>query len=313
MQRKKLLVLVPIIDEDFVLLKELANEYDVIKKADFNGCVEDVEIVYGWDSELNLKLVTSPSNKIKWIQAQSAGIDHIDTTVLKEQGILLSNGSGVHGNQMSESVLGMLFTYTRGIKSAVLNQEKATWAIPDKQTDLVGKKVMILGTGHIGARLAEVLKVFQTYLVGVNRSGKPVANFDKMIQQDQLDTVLSEMDIVINLLPDTTVTHHFFTEELFSVMKKGVIFINVGRGGTVKTDDLVIACQNGTIGFAGLDVFEEEPLPKESPLWQLDNCLITPHSSGMTDKYFERLFPIFKTNLEVFLQTGKISENEITL
>lgn len=313
MQKKIVLVLVPISDSDFMLLKEVASGYKVVKKADFNNEFDCVEIMYGWDELLSPQILASLDNHVKWIQVQSAGIDHLPTEELKKQGILLTNGSGVHGHQMSESVLEMLFAYTRGIQSAVINQKNAEWIAPKNQTDLVGKKVMILGTGHIGERLAEVLSVFQTYLVGVNRSGRVVSHFDEMIQQEHLNEVLPEMDIVINLLPDSTETHYFFTEKRFNLMKKGAIFINVGRGGTVKTEDLVKACQNGPIAFAGLDVFEEEPLPKESPLWQLENCLITPHASGKTDRYFDRLLPIFQDNLVTYLQTGKLLKNEIKL
>ncbi|MCS6723485.1 NAD(P)-binding domain-containing protein, partial [Proteus mirabilis] len=183
-------------------------------------------------------------------------------------------------------ILGMIFAHTRKIKESILAQEKSEWISPTQMSDLNQKKVMIVGTGHIGERLAEILKVFQTNITGVNRSGREVSHFDQIIKQDDLLNHISEMDIVVSLLPDTSETHYFFDKAVFSQMKKGVLFINAGRGGTVNTEDLITYCENETIGFAGLDVFEVEPLPKTSPLWKLDNVLITPHSSGATDQYY---------------------------
>ncbi|MFY8329938.1 NAD(P)-dependent oxidoreductase [Vagococcus carniphilus] len=313
MQKKKILTLVPMKEDQLALLKEIAPNYDVISKVDVDKKDTTIEIMYGWDEEISPQILSFSQNQIKWVQAQSAGVDHIDMAPFESQSILLSNASGVHGNQMSESILGMIFAYTRGLQTAILNQSEKRWDKPKMQTDLEGKNIMILGTGHIGERLAEILNVFQVHLVGVNRSKKQVPHFDEIIVQDKIEERISDMDIIINLLPDTKETHYFFTKKLFSQMKQGVMFINAGRGGTVKTTDLIEACQTGQIGFAGLDVFEEEPLPKENPLWKLENVLITPHSSGMTDKYFDRLFPIFLDNLKEFIQTERLVKNEVKI
>lgn len=311
MKKSTLLVTVPIEDSQVKDLETIASNFEIIKLDEFKGNIDDIEILYGWNQEMGNKLLASDRSSLKWVQANSAGVDHIDTNKIKEKNILLSNASGVHGNQMSESILGMIFAHTRKIKEAILAQEKSEWISPTQMSDLNQKKVMIVGTGHIGERLAEILKVFQTKITGVNRSGREVPHFDQIIKQDDLLNHISEMDIVVSLLPDTSETHYFFDKSVFSRMKKGVLFINAGRGGTVNTEDLITYCENETIGFAGLDVFEEEPLPKTSPLWKLDNVLITPHSSGVTDQYYNRLYPIFKKNLLHYLETSDISQNKI--
>ncbi|NKC69183.1 NAD(P)-dependent oxidoreductase [Vagococcus fluvialis] len=311
MKKLTLLVTVPIEDSQVKELETIASNFEIIKLDEFKGNIDDIEILYGWNQEMGNKLLASDTSSLKWVQANSAGVDHIDTNKIKEKNILLSNASGVHGNQMSESILGMIFAHTRKIKEAILAQEKSEWISPTQMSDLNQKKVMIVGTGHIGERLAEILKVFQTNITGVNRSGREVPHFDQIIKQDDLLNHISEMDIVVSLLPDTSETHYFFDKSVFSQMKKGVLFINAGRGGTVNTEDLITYCENETIGFAGLDVFEEEPLPKTSPLWKLDNVLITPHSSGATDQYYNRLYPIFKKNLLHYLETSDISQNKI--
>lgn len=311
MRQGTLLITVPISDKELSEITEIGNEYHVIEQSKFKGNIDDIEIMYGWNEEIGAKILASSTSKLRWIQAHSAGVDHIDSRKLKEKNVLLSNASGVHGHQMSESILGMIFSHTRKIKEAILAQEKKEWTKPSGLTDLNGKRVMIVGTGHIGERLAEILQIFQTQVTGVNRSGRQVPHFDKIIKQEEILTDISDMDIVISLLPDTESTHYFFDKTLFSEMKEGVCFINAGRGGTVNTDDLITFCENNKIGFAGLDVFETEPLPKESPLWQLDNVLITPHSSGATDEYFNRLYPIFKTNLESFVTHKQLIKNKM--
>lgn len=311
MKKSTLLVTVPIEDNQLKELRSLASNYEVIKLDEFRGSIDDIEILYGWNSKMGNKLLASDSSSLKWIQANSAGVDHLDIEKIKEKNILLSNASGVHGNQMSESILGMIFAHTRKIKESILAQEKSEWISPTQMSDLNQKKVMIVGTGHIGERLAEILKVFQTDITGVNRSGREVPYFDQIIKQDDLLEHISEMDIVVSLLPDTSETHYFFDKSVFSQMKKGVLFINAGRGGTVNTKDLITYCENKTIGFAGLDVFEVEPLPKTSPLWKLENVLITPHSSGATDQYYNRLYPIFKKNLLHYIARNDISQNKI--
>lgn len=308
-----LVVNVPLTEEELKELKELAPTYKVVETLEEGDPVEDVAIMYGWNQSLGQRILSTPSNQLKWIQAESAGYDHIDIESLNQQHILLSNASGIHGHQMSESILGMIFAHTRKIKEAILQQEKKNWLKPEGLSDLNGKKVMIVGTGHIGERLAEILQVFQTEVTGVNRKGREVPHFDHIVRQENIQTVIGDMDIIISLLPDSMETKHFFNKELFSIMKPGVMFINAGRGGTVNTADLIDYCQNQTIGFAGLDVFEEEPLPETSPLWQLENCLITPHSSGMSDQYYRRLHPIFMANFTHFLKTGDIEVNKINL
>lgn len=306
-----LLVSVPITDMQLEELSQKAVDYQVVKVLDLQSDISKIEIMYGWDKRIGEEILLSQNSQLKWVQAQSAGVDHIDVKELEKRGVILTNASGVHGNQMSESILGMIFAHTRNIKEAILNQEKSAWVKPDGASDLFGKTVMIVGTGHIGERLAEILRVFGTNIIGVNRSGREVPGFEEILKQGEISQKISEADIIVNLLPDTEETHYFFSDKLFKEMKDGVIFINAGRGGTVNTEALIESCQNDKIAFAGLDVFETEPLPSESPLWKLDNVLITPHTSGMSDQYYQRLFPIFVTNLSEFILKGKVVQNQI--
>ncbi|HCM90041.1 MULTISPECIES: NAD(P)-dependent oxidoreductase [Vagococcus] len=311
MEKAVILVSVPLTDKELENMKSKTSKYEVIKLEDFKGSIDRVEVMYGWDETIGKKILMSPTSCLKWIQAQSSGVDHLDLETIKKRQIILTNASGVHINQLSESILGMIFAHTRNLKEAAVNQEKSLWKKPKTGTDLFGKTIMIVGTGHIGERLAEILKVFHTKIIGVNRSGRKVPGFDDILTQENIKQRLKEADIVIGLLPGTDETQYFFSSTLFEEMKEGVIFINVGRGSTVKTADLIDYCQNGKIAFAGLDVFEIEPLPENSPLWKLDNVLITPHSSGISDQYYKRLYPIFMENLCSYIEKKKVIKNEI--
>lgn len=310
MGKPVLLITVPATHEEKEELQHIAKEYDVVTECD---SLDDVEIMYGWTKELGDKLLTLNDSQLAWIQAESAGVNHLPLTTLKEKNILLSSASGIHGNQMSETILGMIFAHTRRIKTSILNQEKSKWDRHLDTTDLVDKKVMIVGTGHIGQRLAEILRAFQVDTFGVNRSGKPVEYFNHVVKQTDMTSLLADMDIVVNLLPATRATYHLFSDELFEAMKDGVIYINAGRGSTVDTDSLIRHCESGKIGFAGLDVFEEEPLPETHPLWKVENVLITSHISGLSDQYYRRLFPVFKHNLQHYIETKQLSQNQIDL
>ena len=299
-QREELTQVAP--KDDFFTLSELPDDR-----------WQDIEVIYGWSQTIDVEKLKKEGQTLRWIQAESAGFNHLPLSFLQENNIMLSNASGVHGNQMSETILGMIFSHTRGLKESIHNQRDKLWETPKGLTDLANKKVMIVGTGAIGQRLAEILTVFNVDVLGVNRRGGQAPFFKTIIQQDKIQQSLGEMDIVVSLLPSTAATKHLFNSELFEQMKEGSLFINAGRGDTVNTPDLITALEQGPLAFAGLDVFEHEPLPTDSPLWEMDNVMITPHTSGVSDQYYERLFPIFKDNLVSFKKDHLLVRNQVSI
>ena len=311
MGKKKLLIAVPATQEQKKTIEEVASSYEVVTLESIGENVSDVEIMYGWEQIVGDRILQDKASGLKWLQSESAGIDNLDLALIKEKNIILTNASGIHGHQMSETILGMLFIYTRKLKESIQFQETNTWQVPSGLTDLNGKSVLILGTGQVGTRLAKLLQALELTVYGVNRNGREVDYFDQTYTQNDFEQHLDKMDIVINLLPETPATHHLFDRRLFNKMKDQVMFVNAGRGGAVKTEDLIEACKEGGIAFAGLDVFEEEPLPSTSPLWDVDNIFITPHTSGKSDNYYKRLFPIFMENLESYLTTQEVVINKI--
>ena len=275
--------------------------------------VSDVEIMIGWDNKLADELLSEHAS-LSWFQAISAGVDYLPLEKFSERSLLLSNASGLHADSISQHVLATILCDYRGIRKAILNQKVQLWK-DDSITyhSLENTNIVIVGTGKIGQRLAELLYPFGPNIFGINTSGHTVSHFKKVYPLNQLLDFLPSMDIVINILPLTDETTGLYNAEFFSSMKKEASFINVGRGPSVNTGDLIEALNKKQLRFAALDVFEEEPLPKNHPLWTMENVLITPHSSGMTPNFQEKFMKIFLENLKSYTKTRSISINQVNL
>lgn len=296
-------------------IKASAENYEVIA---FNESAthqeEDIEIMLGWDKELGPRLLENPNSHLKWVQSISAGVDSFNLNAFAEKNILLSNGSGIHSISITEHVLGILLAKYRGIlQSAIAQQDKAWKDASINYRQLSGQSMLIVGTGKIGQQLATFAQGLKIRTYGINSSGHPTPGFLECYSQKNMSRIIKDMDIVVNILPLTDETYYLYNEEMFNAMKKQSVFINVGRGPSVKTDDLIQALENGQVGFAALDVFEEEPLPENSLLWTMDNVLITPHISGMTEGFREKLLTIFLANLESFIAEEKLVQNQVNL
>lgn len=295
-------------------LRALARACQVVTTKEIGSIhLDEVEIMVNWQEDIGNQLLSSPTSQLKWLQVYSAGVDNLPLSRLKEKRVLVANASGIHSVSIAETVIGLLLSHYRGLQKAIQNQGQNKWNNDMLVSELAGKSVLIVGTGTIGRQLAKVLNCLGAEVYGINQTGYPLADFKATYSRQEVDDVLPKMDSVVNILPLTIDTYHFYGAQRFQCMKEGVAFINVGRGPSVETDALVEACQSGKIGFAGIDVFEEEPLSAASPLWQMDNVVITPHISGKTDQYISRFFAIFVENLEHYLKHGKLIKNQIKL
>lgn len=298
--------------EQLAKIQEAAPTYEVVDAS--KGLPADLDfarisIVLGWDQQLTPLLT---AGHLQWIQTISAGVDRFDFQSLAERHILLSNASGIHSISIAEHVLGVLLSDSRGIRQSVKDQERQVWAPKSiSYYQLSGKNMMIAGTGHIGRQIALSAQALGINTYGINTSGHPTEGFHECYAVKNMIKLVDDMDIVVNTLPLTDETYHFFNESMFQAMKPETIFVNVGRGPSVNTEDLIQALTFGQLRFAALDVFEEEPLPKTSPLWTMSNVLITPHIAGMTRGFREKLLQIFLTNLESFQKDGTLALNQV--
>ncbi len=251
---------------------------------------------------------TVQSPTVKWIHVASAGVDRLSQE-LKDSSVIITNSSGVHPIPISEHVLGFMLMFARQLNIFYRTQVKdKKWIKNEPEVfELHGKTVIIVGLGRIGSRVAMLAKAFGMKVLAVSRSTYKKSEFvHKSYKYKDLETILKEADFVVDALPATHETAGMFDKKLFSKMKKSAYFINIGRGKTVNEKDLIEALKWGKIAGAGLDVFEMEPLPANSPLWKLDNVILTPHVSGHTPHYMDRVVDIFYENLRQFLAKKRL-------
>ncbi|MGM0215638.1 phosphoglycerate dehydrogenase [Enterococcus sp. AZ109] len=298
--------------EEFIAkIKEIAPDYQISTELSEEE-LSNVEISVGWKREKELALLNSP--RLKWVQAISAGVDYLPLSELEKNDILLSNGSGIHAISISEHVIGTLLAYYRGISQSVKNQMRKKWDQSGIHYDqLSGKNLLVVGTGHIGKQLSASLQSLGVNVYGINTTGRPVEGFSETYSIKNLPKIVEDMDIVVGILPGTEATYHIFNSDIFQRMKTAAMFVNVGRGDTVHTKELATALKEKHLAFAALDVFEDEPLPADSDLWELENLLITPHISGMTVDFQRKFMNIFLKNLKGYVENGELVENQVGL
>jgi phosphoglycerate dehydrogenase-like enzyme len=223
---------------------------------------------------------------IRWVQRMYAGVERcLAQPAFAERGIVLTNMQKVAGPVMSEHVIAFMFALARGFASYVPAQARGEWAdeaVPEERLwELKGRRVLVVGLGGIGTEVARRAHALGMDVIAIRNSGTEGPPFVSQVGLPKdLAAFAGRSDVIVNTLPLTAETRGLFDREIFDAAKRGALFINVGRGGTVVTADLVAALEDGRIGGAGLDVTDPEPLPPDHPLWRAPNVLITPHVSA---------------------------------
>jgi phosphoglycerate dehydrogenase-like enzyme len=280
-------------------IKDIVPDWELVIGKDkevWGPHLHEAEVIVGY--QLPLETVSN----LKWIQSSSAGINHFPIKHFIQNDILLTSANGVHAYPISETIFALLLGFTRKIHTYVKNQQEKIWHHGGIEQEIHEKTIGIIGVGAIGKETAKIAKAFGMKVLGIRQSCNPVENVDEMYTPDQLNLVLPQCDYVVVTLPLTKDTYHLFGSEQFKQMKPSAFFINIGRGALVHEKELVEALKNGEIAGAGLDVFEQEPLDKKSPLWELENVIITPHTAGSTEYYNQRVIEdIFIPNLKEYL------------
>ncbi|WP_339254051.1 D-2-hydroxyacid dehydrogenase [Sporosarcina sp. FSL W8-0480] len=264
--------------------------------------IDKFEVIVTYGGDINTA-VLEKATSLKWLMVASAGVEKMPLTEIAERGIVMSNVRGIHKTPMAESVIGHILSLTRALPSLIEQQKRKEWNTRVRQTELRGSTAIILGPGAIGSEIGRLLQAFGVRTIGCNRSGSPAESMDETIQFDNLIDRLPEADYVISILPSTAETKDLLDERHFKAMKPTATFMNFGRGDLVKESIIIDALQNGEIGHAVLDVFDVEPLPADSELWNLSNVSISPHVSSHSGKYIERALEFFIENLKKW-QTG---------
>ena len=271
---------------------------------------QDAEIVVGFPPA---KWIAG-SPKLEWLQLLSAGADAYLKPGILAPGVKLTNATGAYGKAVSEHGLALTLTLMKKLHSYRDYQRQHAWKDAGPVTSLTDATVLVVGLGDIGLTYARMAKALGApRVIGVKRRPGDCPDYvDELCLTEELDRVLPEADVIFSVLPGTPDTFHFYTAERFAAMKATAIFVNCGRGSAVETQVLLEALRQGQIAAAGVDVTELEPLPAESPLWELDNLLITPHVAGnfhLAD-ILEQVVKITAENLRRYL-AGRPLQNVV--
>jgi phosphoglycerate dehydrogenase-like enzyme len=259
----------------------------------------DVVVVSGlWRNDL-----LDRAQCLRFIQSIGAGTDQFDRGQLTARGIRLASAQGVNVRAVSEHAMALILALTRKLAEARDNQAKHVWRgmisdIAQREDELGGKTLLIIGLGGIGSRLAQLAKAFGLRVIGIKRNpatGGEAA--DSVYGLADLKTLLPQADFVVLTCPLTKETEKVIDADAFSRMKKSAYLVNAARGQCVDEFALIKALQDQTIAGAAIDVVAEEPLPAVSPLWDFSNVLITPHTAGETRKYEDNVLDILIENL----------------
>jgi len=265
---------------------------------------EDIEIFWG---DLLTKKDVLNLPKLKWIHFSCVGINRALIPEVTNREFILTNSSDIFTDAVSSMVMSYIFYFSRGLNfidrlrtNKNLNRESFDNYI-DCLKEMRETKCLILGVGNVGSKLKSMLEALDIGVIGIKRN-----NYDDLLKN------IGQADFVVNLLPLTDKTKYMFDYQMFRKMKNDAYFINAGRGKTVVQKDLIKALRNKIILGCALDVFDTEPLPKNSDLWNLDNVLITPHIANVSKNYWKNQIELFISNVTKY-KVGKPLHNTVDL
>lgn len=250
----------------------------------------DADVLFCWGRDTPNALSAHYPN-LKWIQSLSAGVEGLEKMdAAKREGVILSKMRAVHGYVMAETTLAYILSFLRDLPVLRAKQFRHEWDKPGlpRLRECCDTTVGIFGIGDIGSAVARLCKLMGMTVLGCRRKSVPMENVDQMYSFENRAEMLRRCDFVVNLVPDTDATKKLIDASFFDEMKSDAVFINIGRGVSVDTDALVEALRGGVIAGAALDVTDPEPLGSDSPLWEMENVIITPHCSADSRNYFQR-------------------------
>lgn len=271
------------------------------------------DVLYDVDRPLAPRL-PELAPRLRWIQFTSSGVGpFVLKSGLNRPGLVLTNAAGIHAVPLAEHVLLALLYFVKDLPTRLRDQRAHVWERYAGR-ELRGSTVLVVGMGAVGQEVARTCRANGLRVVGMRRTPTPdpaAVHADAVVAPDRLMDVLPTADAVVLIAPHTTETEGMFGAAQFAAMRPGAILVNIARGALVDEDALVAALRSGHLGGAALDVAAVEPLPTESPLWDLPNVLLTAHSASTVDVENERLTDLFCDNLRRFLD-GQPLRNVLT-
>lgn len=301
----KILITIPMDERSKKKIDELIGEKAIYlnSKDVTDSILNECEAVIG---NIPPKMFKEKQN-IKWVQLNSAGANNYTENNILSKNTVLTNSTGAYGLALSEHMLAMVFSLMKKLPLYHENQKNHIWKDEGSVTSIFNSKTLVIGLGDIGSEFAKKMKALGSKVYGIRRNITSVPDYlEGLYKLQDLENILSEFDIIALSLPESSETKNLFNKEKFNKMKRNSIFINVGRGSSVVSEDLCEALNNGVIGGAGLDVTHIEPLPENDKLWNAKNIIITPHIAGgyHLEETLSRIRDISIKNLEAYI-TGK--------
>ncbi len=275
------------------------------KASELPADIADIDVLISFGIELKDEFYRRAA-RLKWVQCLATGVDHVLRCPSLEPETLLTSGRGIHGVPMRETIVFLMMGAARDARRLAEAQkahvwERRYWSL------FCGKTAVIVGVGVIGIATAKLLKAFEMKVVGVTRTLRAIEGFDEIVPTDKLRVAAARADYLINILPATNDNLLLFDGAVFAAMKPTAYYISAGRGQTVDEPALIEALRERRIAGAGLDVFQTEPLPADSPFWDLPNAFVLPHLGGYTSEYEDLIMPLIIENMRHFL-AGRQSE-----
>jgi phosphoglycerate dehydrogenase-like enzyme len=244
--------------------------------------------------------------KLAYVASLSTGVDHLWSLKNLKADVRITNGRGIHGPQMAEMAFLYMIGLSRDYRRMEANQRAHVW---DRwaQPVLVDKTVVLVGIGTISEALAARCKAFGMRVVGVSNARAETPGFDRIVPRAQIREAAADADFLIVLVPLDDTTRHMINADIFAAMKPSAIVINLARGDVIDEPAMIEALRTKRIGGAGLDVFSVEPLPKDHPLWDMPNVMMSPRVGGMSDIYDRQILPVVSHNL-IAWRDGRIAD-----
>ena len=307
---KTVLIRFPLEDRHVQRLRDRFPDLSIAvvpKDDDFRALLPTADAIVGWGVSQE-EMAAAPN--LRWIQTVGAGVENIIVPEMAARGIILTNNSGVHAPNISEHLMALILAFARRLPVLIRGQLLHEWRDTRGRQgsfELGGQTLLIVGLGDIGQALAQRALAFGMNVVGVRRRpGLTVDGVAQIVTFDELPRVLPDAHHVAICLPLTPHTRGLFDRDRLDLMRPGSYIYNIGRGPIIDQTALIDALQNGHLGGAGLDVTDPEPLPADSPLWDMENVIITSHTSGATPRYWDRAIVILESNIERFRSGGEM-------
>jgi D-2-hydroxyacid dehydrogenase (NADP+) len=267
--------------------------------------IADVEVLMGLGHHLPPALIAK-AKKLKWVQALTTGTETLTAPGVLPKDVVLTSTRGVHGPQMSELAFLNMIALARNFRKMQRSQAEGKWD-QWNQPILEDKTIVIVGMGLLSEHLAERCKLFGMTVFGISDGRTKGPHFDEVHPRKALVEVAARADFLLLLVPYSPQTHHLISRDVLAAMKPQAFLINLARGGVLDEAALIEHLRAGKIAGAALDVFSKQPLPPDSPLWRMDNVIITPNVGGRSDRFVAQTLEVIEPNLQAFLD-GRLND-----